>query len=300
MLAKLPPYLSVPIFYILMTLAYIYRLFFGNIYGIFAISIVVYFSSEWLFGIAPLSFDGLMEWVVNQSETTKAALLGSIIAVIGFMVAYATATSNWKSQLLANLKIQAAGEIAAFFTECTKLATGCEIYAGALVKAVNEIQKGCPNDKAELLAHYNREGGHLFKQQRDRLLSLGVEVHLLGGKYGTLLSTSPGLMSEMGLATKALENITDKLWINVPYHIQNDPNPVQTFLNQVNVTECIALIDSVNKNYDMLTSSSGDVRGRLTSDVVGYNFWMIFNLFKDPKGIKELFADRYKNLKKTD
>lgn len=296
MFAKLPPYLSVPIFYIFVTSVYLYSFFFGNIYGIFAISWVVYFSSESLFGITPLSFDGLMEWVVTQSEPTKAALLGSIITVIGFMIAYATATANWKSQLLANLKVQAAGEIEVFFAECSKLATDCAIYAEALVKAINKIQKGCSADEAEFLTHYNRDQGQLFLQRRDRLISLGIEVHRFHGKYGTLLLTAPGLKAGLDLATNALERITDNLWIHVPYHIQNDQNPIQTFLNQVNVTECVTLKNAVDENHGELNFSSGGVRGNLMSTVVGFNFWMLYYLYKDRKGFKKLIADRYKNL----
>lgn len=299
MFAKLPPQLSVPVFYILITVGYLYRFFFGNIYGIFALSWLVYFNSETWLGVKPLNFDGLMEWIVIQSETTKAALLGSIITVIGFLIAYATATANWKSQLLANLKVQASGEIEVFFAECSKLATGCGIYANALVEAVNEIQKGCPSDKAEFLAFYNREQGQLFLQRKERLVSLGIEVHRLHGKYSTLLLSAPGLKSGLDSAITALEKITNRLWIHVPYHIQNDSIPVQTFLNQVNVTECISLKNAVDENHGELNFSSGGVRGNLMSTVVGFNFWMLYYLFKDRKGFKRIIVDRYINLQKN-
>jgi type IV secretory pathway TraG/TraD family ATPase VirD4 len=118
MFTKLPPNLSVPIFYVFATAAFLYRFLFGNIYGIFVTSLVLYKYSQSLFGITPLGFGGLINWVVIQSESTKAALLGAIITIVGFLIAYATATANWKSQLLANLKVQAAGELEVFFAEC--------------------------------------------------------------------------------------------------------------------------------------------------------------------------------------
>ena len=108
MFAKLPPSLSVSIFYTFVTITFIYRFLFGNIYGILITCLVVYNYSKSLFGTTPLSFDGLIQWVVTQSESTKVALLSAIITVVGFLIAYATATSNWRSQLLANLKVQAA------------------------------------------------------------------------------------------------------------------------------------------------------------------------------------------------
>lgn len=298
MFAKLPPSLSVPIFYTFVTITFIYRFLFGNIYGILITCLVVYNYSEFLFGTTPLSFDGLIQWVVTQSESTKVALLSAIITVVGFLIAYATATSNWRSQLLANLKVQAAGEIEVFFAECSKLATDCKIYANALVDAVDKIQKGCSIEDAEFLSHYNREQGQLFLQQRQRLISLGIEVYRLQGKYSTLLISAPGLTAGLDSATNALERITERLWIQVPFHIQNDSNPIQTFVNQVNVTGCIALISSVSENHGELNFSSGGVRGNLMSTVVGFNFWTLYYLYKDRKDFKESIIERYKNLQR--
>lgn len=175
MFAKLPPYVSVPIFYTFVTVGFLYRFFFGSIFGIFLTALVLYYYSESLFGITPMDLNGLMGWVVIQSESTKSAILGALITVVGFLIAYATATANWKSQLLANLKVQAAGEIEVFFAECSKLATDCEIYASALIEAVDKIQKGCPAEEAVFLAYYNRDQGQVFLQKRQRLVSLGAE-----------------------------------------------------------------------------------------------------------------------------
>jgi hypothetical protein len=271
-----------------------YRFFFGNIFGIFITVLVLYYHGEFLFGITPLDFDGLMNWVVSQNETTKSTIMGALITVVGFLIAYATATANWKSQLLATLKVQAAGEIEVFFAECSKLATDCEIYAKSLIEAVDKIQKGCSNDEALFLAHYNREQGQIFLQRRQRLVSLGIEVHRFHGKFSTLLLSAPGLKAGLDSSTKALENITSKLWISVPYHIKHDQNPVQTFVNQVNITECSALRDSVTVNHGELNFSSGSVRGNLMSTVVGFNFWMLLYLYKERKGFKQMIIERYK------
>lgn len=299
MFDKLPPYLSVPIFYILVTVGFLYRFFFGNIFGIFVTALVLYYYSDFLLGITPLGFDGLMDWIVIQSESTKSALLGAIVTIVGFLIAYATATANWKSQLLANIKVQAAGELEVFFAECSKLATDCEIYANSLIQAVDKIKKGCPPEEAVFLAYYNRDQGQVFFQKRLRLVSLGIEVHRLHGKYNTLLISAPGLKSGLDLATKALERITDKLWIHVPFHIENDQNPVQTFVNQVNITECTALRSSVSDNHGEISFSSGGVRGNLMSIVVGFNVWSLFYLYKERKSFKQSISERYKNSKKN-
>ncbi|WP_049630362.1 hypothetical protein [Cellvibrio sp. pealriver] len=299
MFTKLPPNVSVPMFFILMTFVLLYRFLFGSVVGILLCCIALYKLSGFLFGVDPLNFDELMMWLVTQGETTKAAVLSSVITVIGFLIAYATATSNWKAQLLANMKIQAAGEIEVFFAECSRLSTDCSLYAEALVEAVDKIQKDCALDDAVFLAHYNREQSQIFIQKRQRLVSMGIDVHRIHGKYGALLLSSPGLKAELDSATKALTNIIDKVWINVPFHVQGDQNVIQTFVNQVSVVDCISLKNAVEKNSSELSFASGGLRGNLMSTVVGFNFWTIFNLYKERSDfsntIKERFIRRQKN-----
>ena len=236
-----------------------------------------------------------MSWLASQSESTKNTILGSLITIIGFLLAYASATANWKSQMLANIKLQASGEVESFFSECSKLSTDCEIYANALVEAVNKIQKDCTVDDALFLVNYYREQGQNFINNRQRLTTLGVDAYNLSGKYGMLFLSAPNLKDSLDNAIRALENINDKLWIDVPFHLEEDKNPIQTFINQVNVPQCVALKDSVILNHPELNFSAGSVRGNLMSSVIGINFWTVFNLFKDRKSFSEAIKLRRNN-----
>jgi len=295
MFSTLSPKISVPLFYGYITLITIYKFLFGNLFGIFLLSVFIYHNCFELLNVTPYNFEELMSWLVSQSESTKNTILGSLITIIGFLLAYASATANWKSQMLANIKLQASGEIESFFTECSKLSVDCEIYASALVEAVNKIQKNCSVDDAIFLANYNREQGQKFISNRQRLIALGIDVHSLSGKYGILLLSAPNLKHSLNNAIKALENINDKLWINVPFYLKDDQNPIQTFINQVNVPDCIALKHSVTLNHPELNFSAGSVRGNLMSSVVGLNFWTVFNLFKDRKSFFEAIESRRNN-----
>jgi hypothetical protein len=277
---------------------YLIRFFVGNIYGIFLLSVFVYLNGEALFGNVPYSLDQLMFWIVSQSESTKTAILSSFITVIGFMLAYATATANWKGQLLANLKLQAADEIDIFFAEYSKLATDCKIYASALAEAVDKIQKNCPVDNAVFLATYNRDQGQIFVQKRQRLIAMGIDVHGFQGRYSTLLLSAPGLKSSLDSAIAAVSSINDSLWINVPFHIQGDENVVQTFVNQVNVADSLSLCSSVDKHHSALNFSAGSVRGNLMSTVVGFNIWTMFHLYSQSKDFYSSIKERYVNLHK--
>lgn len=299
MFSKLPPKISVPLFYAFITFMFLLRFLIGNVYGIFLLCIIFYRNCATLIGITPFGFDELMHWLVIQTVTTKTAILSSFITVIGFMLAYATATANWKGQLLANIKLQAAGEIDVFFSEFSKLATDCNIYASALAEAVDKIQKNCSIEEAIFLANYNRDQGQIFIQKRQRLIAMGIDVYGFQGRYSTLLISAPGLKSGLVSATKAVEEINDKLWLNVPFHIQEDSNVVQTFVNQVNVADCLALSRAVESNHGELNFSSGSVRGNLMSTVIGFNLWSMFHLYREHKSFYETINDRYIKLRRN-
>ncbi|WP_345888366.1 hypothetical protein [Shewanella algae] len=298
MFSKLPPKLSVPIFYGFITLMFLIRFFVGNIFGIFLLSLFIYMKGESFFGVQPYNLDQLMSWLVSQSEATKTALLSSFITVIGFMLAYATATANWKGQLLANLKLQAAGELDVFFAEYSKLATDCEIYASALAEAVDKIQKNCSIEDAVFLANYNRDQGQIFVQKRQRLVAMGIDVHGFQGRYSPLLLSAPGLKSSLDSAIAAVSSINDKLWINVPFHIHGDINVVQTFVNQVNVVDCLSLSSAVKKHHSELNFSAGSVRGNLMSTVVGFNIWTMFHMYRQSRDFYTSIKERHANLQK--
>lgn len=250
-------------------------------------------------GITPYNVEELLNWLFNQSESTKNTILGSLITIVGFLLAYATATANWKSQMLANLKLQAAGDIESFFTECAKLSSNCSIYSTALIDAVNKIQKGCSIRDAEFLANYHREKACQFIKDRDKLIALGVDVHNLSGRYGALLLTAPYLKSNFDSAINALNRINDTLWISVPSYIENDQNPVQSFINQVNVPECIELKNAFDLNSLELNFASGSVRGNLMSTIVGVNFWTILNIFKERNMFFNTIKQRKENNRKV-
>lgn len=299
MFAKFQPSLSIALLYILTTFLFLYRFLFGNIYGIFITSLAVYYFSKSLFGISPLGFDGLMQWIMSQSEVTKTAILSAFISVIGFLIAFTTATSIWKSQTLANLKLQAAGELHAFFDECSKLATDCKIYANFLVETVDKIQKGCSLDDANFLTHYNFDKGELFKKQRERLCLLSIEVYGLLGKYTELILSTRNLKTNLDSAANALKRITERIWIQVPFPMENDPNPIQTFVNQVNIAKCTDLKNAVDENFLELNFSSGVAKGDLMSSIVDFNFWKLLYIYKERKAVIATMHERYRNLHKN-
>lgn len=253
----------------------------------------LYYFTPVLFGYEPFDFQELILWFDKTSESIKSAILSSIITVLGFLIAYATATANWKSQLLAQIKLEAAGEIEKLFAEASDLATELCIYAESLVESVDKIQKGCSESEAEFSVQYQRERALELKEKRERFCDLSVNVHDLSGKYSNLLMSTPGVTSEFEAAKSALKNINEKVWFNFPVYIANDPNPIQSFVNQVNIQDCMNYVSVVNANQTELGFSAGSIRGNFMSTVVGFNFWTLFSLFANHRQFYGAMKSRY-------
>lgn len=298
---KIQPFLLTILFYTFITFFYTLQFFIGNIYGIFFLVLFVYFKADELFSITPYTPEQLLIWFSSQSESTITALLSTIITVIGFMLTYATATANWKGQLLANLKLQAAGEIDAFFSEYSKLVTSCEIYAKSLIDAVNKIQNGCTLEEAIFLTDYTYRQGEIFQRNRQQLIGMGINVHNFQGRYSTLLLSSHSLKSSLESAITAVTCINDKIWINVPFHIpgfiSSDEQKIINFVEQVNITDCLALNETITKYQSQLNLSAGKLRGQLMATVVRFNIWTVFNLYSQHRDFYTAMAEIYVNKK---
>ncbi|HDZ8979120.1 TPA: hypothetical protein RUY06_000999 [Aeromonas veronii] len=298
---KTQPLLLTMLFYIFITISYIIRFFIGNIYGIFLLALITYWNADKLFSINPYTFEQLLLWFSSQSESTITALLSTIITVIGFMLTYATATANWKGQLLANLKLQAAGELDVFFSEYSKLVTSCDIYATALIDAVNKIQNGCSLEEATFLTDYNYKQGEIFQHNRQQLIGMGINVHNFQGRYSTLLLSSPSLKSSLDSAIAAVTCINDKIWINVPFHIagliSGDEQKIINFVEQVNIADCLALNEAITTYQSQLNFSAGKLRGQLMATVVGFNIWTVINLYSQHRDFYSVMAEVYVNKK---
>ncbi len=96
---------------IYLALEFIFRFLVGSLYGILILLIILYFALPYFTDIQPYSFDELLLFVMNLDPQYKVAILTSLITVVGFLIAFQTATTTWKQQMHTNLSLQAANDI---------------------------------------------------------------------------------------------------------------------------------------------------------------------------------------------
>ncbi|MCU8395839.1 hypothetical protein M2G63_21090 [Vibrio vulnificus] len=278
-------------FYIIVSAGVCSRFLLGNIYGVLLTLLTVRYFSEDLFGYPPFSYSELIDWIYSLSGEMKVAIVSSLVTVVGFLVAYASATSNWKSQLLANIKLQAWSELNAFFAEVGTLVTDCDIYASEVLEASEKIRKSKNNNEKLFLVSYQNSRGHEIDLKRKRLVAMSIQVHQFTGRYANLFTSMPSVQENFDVAAKALNEVTSKSWFNIPVAYPEDTDPVTTFLQQVNETQLLDYKSSVDKNRILLSFYPGSAGGQLQSGIVPINGVSLFNMLKRSKQLYFTFEE---------
>lgn len=297
---KLPPSFSVPTFYVFITLMLVLRFLFGSAYGALVLTVAFYTYAYYFTSAPPLSPSELVLLIDGISSEYKVALLTSLVTVVGFVIAFHTATASWRNQMRAQLKAQVAGDIENFFAVVTSNMTDARIYVESLVDAVKKIQKGDSLDDARFsVAYLQRQAGE-FLAARDRLSHASVEVHRLLDRSYTVLSTGWGILAMARLAADSLEKVTGKMWIRVPRVDLQNPDHIQSFMNEVNVSECNEFLEACEANYGKISGLSGGVRGYLIAPVFDFNLATLVTLLSDRKQFREAMGEFHTQLRKDD
>ncbi|WP_281982864.1 hypothetical protein [Azonexus hydrophilus] len=287
LLRRMPAALTASLFYYGLPVLLVLRFLTGTVWEVFLLSALLYWMS-WLVGDSkPLTPGQLLVWIDGLPTESKTAVITSLLTILGFLVAFHTATLNWKAEALAHLKAHVAGEIESFFTEASRLTTDAQIYVRSLIDAVNSVQVDGPTFDAMFKIQRTLEQLPKFLATRDRLSAMSVEVHGIAGRHYLLLSTVWGATKVLEDSAAAFSEITNKMWVRLP-NIQNGhPDPVAEYLRQINVSECAAFVTCCEKNYDFINGATGGLRGSLLAPLVGFNFSSVLSL----SGKRSTFVD---------
>lgn len=248
------------------------RFLVSSVYGVFIISVILYVFSYELFGVEPFTFIQLIDWFSIQSEGTKSAIISSTITIIGFLIAYATASYNLKAQALSQLRLQAASEINAYLELSSKLIVDCKIYADSILNAVEKIKSGSDERDVDFLINYHREQTLLFLQNKQKLISLSIDAYRLQGRYSDLLSLNIGLNEKMNKVTELLSLVVNKIYFMNPVYPDGAKVSKELFMAYVDVSACELFSNTVSQNIGEINSIANHIRWRLQFNVVSLNF----------------------------
>ena len=260
--------------------AYIFHLLVGNLFGILAFSLLLYFSVSLLGLGQPYSAHELILWVDHLPDNYKTTVFSSLLTIVGFLIAFSIGSTQQKQQFISQMKIEVASAIEEFFNEASRKATDIEIYAKYLLKVASVITEGTDQDSIDFHMYNIDNETSKFIHARETLKSKSVEVHRFEGKYSIILASSWGVTEQLDKAIQALHNITDAMWIPTPLIYSDTLNKAEVFMHHINTEKCQAFIDIYKENYSIMNGTTGGIRGRLLAPITGINFSFIIALLK--------------------
>ncbi len=238
--------------------------FFNTMNGALLTSLGLYFWMAWFGETKPFTFAQLLIWFSELTSESKTGLATTLVTVIGFLVAFRTATLGWKDQTRMSLRIAVADELELFFDEVAKLTLNIQLYAESVVEEVSQLRHSGLNPETSSTVAMLIEEGPKFRQNRARLSALSIDVHRISSKHYAMLSPLGGVIEALNDSVNALDQITEEMWVHLPI-ATNQPTSshAQLFVDRIDLDKWQSLVTCCDKNYDLINGLVSGIRALL-------------------------------------
>lgn len=188
---------------------------------------VIAYKQAYRFGIEPMTLADLAALIAEMDETLLAALLGSLVTVIGFFAAFATAHSSWKAQQRMLLFIQCAAETNEHFQLAADSASTLESYARKIIRLRQAHNEGVVDQHLHALLIDIFESSNDARIAATRLRRAHLSTYPLQRKYELVLSQiAPGL-AVFDQAADHLKTLSDNSYFFIASDRQSADENIQ-------------------------------------------------------------------------
>lgn len=269
---------------------------FGSIWGTFALSIALYWFLYAFDYVNVFGWRELLGWFAALDAGYKTAIGSSLITVLGFLIAFQTATRNWKDQLRASIQLSAAAELTKLYNDASSLTYDISNYAQRVLAAIHVIEQsgGVVTDDVRFQVWYVNSLTPKYVSDRDALSKIAVAVHAPVGRYGSYVARYFGLPQALQRTNRTVGEISQASWFpifSVPQlaveHI--DAGLVKIFVANNDRRRCEQFLEAT-KAIGYVQGRSGITRGVLESVVVTPNILSVWYLTRNFRGVAEFVA----------
>jgi hypothetical protein len=264
-------------FRLLITTVYAWKWATEGIYGPFVLVILVYGGLFAMSDSPPLTPQAFALTLDRLDLDNQISLLSALLVIIGFLFAFHTATEAWKRQAHIQQKMDAASEITKTFSAISKLSTDINIYATRILRIKKALEEDRPMQEKIIMVQVFADSTKAFIESRTKLAGYNINMHDIVGSRYTLLSTMFGANKTLTEILSCATAMATAMWFPIPYLDVNDPDICNSFLSQVKEAPCKSYSIIYEKNQTLMNMLTGGLAGRLTADVIGFNFAMFVN-----------------------
>lgn len=259
---------------------YVTRFLTGNLYGVCLLLSGIYFFVPLLTDIHFFSFSELLVWINSTPTESKTLIVSSLLTIIGFLIAFQSATKNWKDQLQANLRLDAGREIDRTYNQATRLINQLRIYADMFLELGNKVEeKGLTKD-THFGIHYLCQQSSQFIQNRKDVSEIHIDVYSMYGRYGLMFLSCGQTFKNLSIANRSLKEVTEKMWILTPDLDLESVTLIKDFLNYFDKDKLEGLSRQCELSSQAISTLTGNVKGQLNSKIMEFNLRFVLSFIK--------------------
>lgn len=275
---------------IYVTICIIFRFFVGNIYGIFLLTIGCYFILPHVSQIKPYNFNELMIWFVSLDREYKISILSSVLTIVGFLIAFQVATTNWTHQMKAGLRLEASKDIESSYGRVTELIISIQTFIDMNIDLITKVEKEVPEYEIRSDLDFLSSRTPQFFSNRRELSDLHIRIYQLYGKHSFPLFATWNSFKQLENVNKQLELVTQKTWlVSIPQVNLSNPNYKEDFVKYLDKSVLLELSQLCKQSYAYIAAVTGGIRGSLTSSLMEKNLATLISFWQQRKHTKEAF-----------
>lgn len=248
------------------------RWFMGSLTGLLIFLAALWWYLRWNGQVKPFGPGELVLWFESQRDDVKLALAAMLLTLMGFMVAFWTASMTWRRQKELELRIEASKAIHARFERALRPLNSLEAYLDVLIKGISAAEAIAPSPSARSHLAFANSRAEAFATDRQALFAAMLDVYELYGEFAVVFANVLGVEKDIKRAAKAIEIGQEKLGAFSPPHTDpEDPNFVQSFLARCNIAALKAAHQQCAETRGDASKFSGKAVGKLTSAIIKPN-----------------------------
>lgn len=290
LMEKLPGKWMAFILAYLMPASLFLRYLITSVEGTFLLAVSLYWLTPLLSDVRPWTAGELLMWIDDLPVEAKTGIFTSLLTVVGFLVAFRSATEAWKRQALGEIKLRIAAELDAFSREADNLLTGMKIDAEHMLDAAKSYRVQGPTNEQNHATTWAIERGDQFKISRQRIATMSAEIHRIVGSNFAVLASVPGASNWMDQYVEALISIRKKMWIFIP-QVPDDPKIRSAYYaDKVKVEAYEEFIACCEGQLSVMAGLIGGIKGALLHAVIPANLYTYFALRRHRTKLPQAFS----------
>lgn len=224
----------------------------------------------------PLTVAELTLWVDGLDSTMQAAILGSLVTVVGFLMSFYIGTKQWRSQKQAEILLEMTDEVHSFFSRVADSTRNLSRVASRLIKLQSKINAGMPlNAEGITLVQLLERDVSPMMEARRQILRAALEVHDIRSKYSVPITSSPIGYWGSQQAAKYLERISELVYFTSEVD-SADAAAVSDMVRNLDELMAAELVAINDHDVPKMLGAASIAKGGAFSKVVRPNFWSVF------------------------